>query len=117
MGAGDVKLIAALAAWLGPIEAVYLAIFASMAGGVVGVIVAIFHGYLRTGVFEYVADVDALASRGSAAGSGSDAAGYPGASARVCNSDCDWTGVHVMATMTITRARAAAAVRRSSRWR
>jgi prepilin peptidase CpaA len=46
MGAGDVKLIAALAAWLGPIEGVYLALFASIAGGVVGVVVAIAHGYL-----------------------------------------------------------------------
>ena len=36
MGAGDVKLLAALAAWLGPIDAIYLAIFTSMAGGVIG---------------------------------------------------------------------------------
>ena len=47
MGAGDVKLLAALAAWLGPLDAVWLAIFAAMAGGVFGVIVALFHGYLR----------------------------------------------------------------------
>ena len=46
MGAGDVKLIAGLAAWLGPVEAVYLAIFASIAGGVVGVVVALSRGYL-----------------------------------------------------------------------
>jgi len=49
MGAGDVKLVAGLAAWLGPIEAVYLAIFASMAGGVVGLMVALFRGYLGQG--------------------------------------------------------------------
>ena len=47
MGGGDVKLMAALAAWLGPLDAVWLAIFAAMAGGVFGVIVALFHGYLR----------------------------------------------------------------------
>lgn len=47
MGAGDVKLMAALSAWLGPFEAVWLAIFASIAGGVFGVLVALFHGYLR----------------------------------------------------------------------
>jgi len=47
MGAGDVKLLAALGAWLGPIEAVWLAIFASMAGGVLAVIVSAYHGYLR----------------------------------------------------------------------
>ena len=36
MGAGDVKLLAALAAWLGPIDAVYMAMFSSIAGGVIG---------------------------------------------------------------------------------
>jgi prepilin peptidase CpaA len=50
MGAGDVKLLAALGAWLGPVDAVYLALFASMAGGVVGVAVALYHGYLRQAV-------------------------------------------------------------------
>lgn len=47
MGAGDVKLLAALGAWLGPVDAVWLAIFASIAGGVVAVFVALYHGYLR----------------------------------------------------------------------
>ena len=48
MGAGDVKLLAALGAWLGPADSVWLALFASIAGGVFGVIVALAHGYLRT---------------------------------------------------------------------
>lgn len=47
IGAGDVKLLAALGAWIGPIEAVWLAIFASMAGGVSALLVAAAHGYLR----------------------------------------------------------------------
>ena len=47
-GAGDVKLLAALGAWLGPIESVWLAMFAAMAGGVLGLAVAIARGYLRT---------------------------------------------------------------------
>jgi prepilin peptidase CpaA len=47
MGAGDVKLLAALAAWLGPLDAMWLATFAAGAGGVFGVIVALSHGYLR----------------------------------------------------------------------
>jgi len=51
MGAGDVKLLAALAAWFGPADAVWLAIFASIAGGVAGLIVALFHGYLRQALF------------------------------------------------------------------
>ena len=47
MGAGDVKLLAALAAWLGPADAVYLAIFAAIAGGVIGLFVALLRGYTR----------------------------------------------------------------------
>ena len=47
MGAGDVKLLAALAAWLGPLDAVYLAIFTAMAGGVIGLGVALARGYTR----------------------------------------------------------------------
>lgn len=47
MGAGDVKLLAALGAWLGPADTVWLAIFASVAGGVMAVIVSVYYGYLR----------------------------------------------------------------------
>jgi prepilin peptidase CpaA len=47
MGAGDVKLMAALGAWLGPVDAVWLAIFSSMAGGVVAVAVSVSRGYLQ----------------------------------------------------------------------
>jgi len=46
MGAGDVKLMAALAAWLGPVDAIWPAIFASMAGGGLGAVVALSHGDL-----------------------------------------------------------------------
>jgi prepilin peptidase CpaA len=48
MGAGDVKLLAALGAWVGPEGAFWLAIYSSMAGGVMAVAVALHHGYLRT---------------------------------------------------------------------
>jgi prepilin peptidase CpaA len=48
MGAGDVKLLAALGAWLGPANAFWLAIYASMAGGVVAVPLALRHRYLGT---------------------------------------------------------------------
>ena len=65
MGAGDVKLLAALGAWLGPAESVWLAMFAAMAGGVLGLAVAIARGYLRDGVLESVGDGDALARAGS----------------------------------------------------
>jgi prepilin peptidase CpaA len=48
MGAGDVKLLAALGAWLGPREIFWVAIYASMAGGVLAVVVALAKGYLAT---------------------------------------------------------------------
>ncbi|HEV8396593.1 MAG TPA: A24 family peptidase [Vicinamibacterales bacterium] len=48
MGAGDVKLLAALGAWLGAPDTVWLAIYASMAGGVIAAVLALRSGYLRT---------------------------------------------------------------------
>jgi prepilin peptidase CpaA len=50
MGAGDVKLLAALGAWLGPRDVFWLAIYASLAGGVMAIAVATATGYLRTAV-------------------------------------------------------------------
>ena len=45
MGAGDVKLLAALGAWLGPGPAVWVALFSLIAGGVLGLVVALGYGY------------------------------------------------------------------------
>jgi prepilin peptidase CpaA len=50
MGGGDVKLLAALGAWLGPGETLWVAIYSGIAGGVLAVIVALSKGYLRTAV-------------------------------------------------------------------
>jgi prepilin peptidase CpaA len=47
LGAGDVKLLAALGAWLGPLNAIWLAAYAAIAGGVLAVIIATYHGYLK----------------------------------------------------------------------
>ena len=46
MGAGDVKLLAAVGAWLGAGNALWVAIFTSLAGGVMAVILAALRGYL-----------------------------------------------------------------------
>jgi prepilin peptidase CpaA len=46
MGAGDVKLLAALGAWLGPGPIVWVALFSLVAGGVLGLLVALGHGYM-----------------------------------------------------------------------
>jgi prepilin peptidase CpaA len=47
MGGGDVKLLAALGAWLGPGTTVWLALFAALAGGPIAIVVALSRGYLR----------------------------------------------------------------------
>jgi prepilin peptidase CpaA len=54
MGGGDVKLMAALGAWLGPQETLWLAAYAGLAGGVLGVTVALARGYLRTALSNVV---------------------------------------------------------------
>jgi prepilin peptidase CpaA len=46
MGAGDVKLLAAVGAWLGPAQVLWVALLTSVAGGVLGLAVALLHGYL-----------------------------------------------------------------------
>jgi prepilin peptidase CpaA len=46
MGAGDVKLLAALGAWLGPAGAFWTAVYGGLAGGPLAVGVALYRGYL-----------------------------------------------------------------------
>jgi prepilin peptidase CpaA len=46
MGAGDVKLLGALGAWLGPYDAVWLALYTGVAGGIIALCWATLHGYL-----------------------------------------------------------------------
>lgn len=46
LGAGDVKLMAALGAWLGWQPTVNVALYAAVAGGVLAVAVSLWHGYL-----------------------------------------------------------------------
>jgi prepilin peptidase CpaA len=46
MGAGDVKLLGAAGAWLGPAGALWTALFAVLAGGVLALIVGARHRYL-----------------------------------------------------------------------
>jgi prepilin peptidase CpaA len=48
MGAGDVKLMAAIGAWLGPMLAIMTALYGAVAGGVLAVALALSKGYLRT---------------------------------------------------------------------
>jgi prepilin peptidase CpaA len=48
LGGGDVKLLAALGAWLGPADALWLVLYTGVAGGVMAIGVAAIHGYLGT---------------------------------------------------------------------
>jgi len=48
MGAGDVKLLAALGAWLGPSMTIWLALYTGVAGGIAALVVALLCGYLGT---------------------------------------------------------------------
>jgi prepilin peptidase CpaA len=50
MGAGDLKLMAAVGAWIGVPSIIYVALYASIAGGVLAVIVALRRRYLKQAV-------------------------------------------------------------------
>lgn len=50
LGAGDVKLVAALGAWFGPADALWLAMYTAIAGGVIGIGYSLARGYLGTAV-------------------------------------------------------------------
>jgi prepilin peptidase CpaA len=47
MGAGDVKLLAALGAWLGVVDVAWVAACAAIAGGLLAVLVSLWTGYGR----------------------------------------------------------------------
>jgi prepilin peptidase CpaA len=48
LGGGDVKLLAALGAWLGPADALWLLLYTGVAGGLMAIGVALIYGYLGT---------------------------------------------------------------------
>jgi prepilin peptidase CpaA len=48
MGAGDLKLLGAIGALLGPVAAVWVCLFTGVAGGVMAVVVGIASGYLSS---------------------------------------------------------------------
>jgi len=54
LGGGDVKLLGALGAWFGPTDAVWLALYAGVAGFVLAIMFSLARGYLRTAVTNVV---------------------------------------------------------------
>ena len=47
MGAGDVKLLAALGTWTGAAQVLWVALFAAIAGGVLAILVALYSNHAR----------------------------------------------------------------------
>jgi prepilin peptidase CpaA len=56
MGAGDVKLLGALGAWLGPAEVFRVALFSGVIGGAIALAIALDRGYAR----EAIANISVL---------------------------------------------------------
>src|SRR5262245_3967541 len=50
LGAGDVKLLGAIGAWLGPSIVIRVALYSAVAGGVFAIALALKRGYVRTAV-------------------------------------------------------------------
>jgi len=50
LGGGDVKLVAALGAWIGPSHAIWLAVYTALAGGVMAIGISLVYGYFDTAV-------------------------------------------------------------------
>lgn len=57
MGGGDVKLLAAVGAWLGPIGVFWAACWSAIAGGVAAVLISLWTGYLGTALRNLTAAV------------------------------------------------------------
>lgn len=47
LGAGDIKLLAALGAWLGPTDVFWLSLYTGVAGMLLAIVVSLASGYLR----------------------------------------------------------------------
>ncbi len=50
LGAGDVKLLGALGAWLGPGDALWLGLYTGVAGAILAVLVSLVSGYLPVAI-------------------------------------------------------------------
>ena len=66
MGGGDVKLVGALGAWLGPALTVWVALYTGIAGGILALVVALARGYLK----HALANIRLLLTHWSVAGIG-----------------------------------------------
>ncbi len=56
MGAGDVKLCAAIGAWIGPLQLFYALVFTGLVGGMIALGVAAWGGFLKE-LFQHTGDL------------------------------------------------------------
>lgn len=56
MGAGDVKLCAAIGAWIGPMQLIYALVFTGLAGGLMALAWAVWGGFLGE-LFQHTGDL------------------------------------------------------------
>ena len=73
LGGGDVKLLGALGAWLGPTAVFHVGLYSAIAGGVMASLVAFRAGYLDPGVPQSIGFSHVLDDRRSSAGRRPDA--------------------------------------------
>jgi prepilin peptidase CpaA len=66
LGGGDIKLVAALGAWLGPTLTIWVAVHTGIAGGVLALVAAVRRGYLE----QALANIRVLLAQRSMAGIG-----------------------------------------------
>ena len=99
MGAGDVKLMAALGAWLGWQPVIQVALYGAVAGGVLAIVLAMWRGYLRTPCRTSGALVRLLVSGRHQAVAGADARSRHGPAPALRASNHGGSGGDVMATL------------------
>lgn len=56
MGAGDVKLCAAIGAWIGPLQLFYALVFTGLVGGLIALGIAAWGGFLKE-LFQHTGDL------------------------------------------------------------
>lgn len=64
LGAGDVKLVACVGAWLGPVMALWTALYTALAGGVMAIVVALSAGYLNTALMNVMGLISHFREKG-----------------------------------------------------
>ena len=103
LGAGDVKLMAALGAWIGAAAVVNVALYGAVAGGVLAVIVAVSRNYLPRALAQPAHALHALVAGRNQAAARTHARQRPGTATAVCAPDHGRTGGGAVAKLMLRR--------------